>query len=40
MNVGGISLAENHHGFWLLVFIVASFTALAGWWAFRHSRNI
>jgi zinc transporter len=40
MNVGGIPLAENHHGFWLLVFIVASFTALAGWWAFRRRRNL
>jgi zinc transporter len=40
MNVGGIPLAENHHGFWLLVFLVASFTALAGWWAFRRSRKL
>lgn len=39
MNVGGIPLAENHHGLWLLVAIAASFTALAGWWAFRRSRN-
>jgi len=31
MNVGGIPLAENHHGFWLLVAIVATFTVLAGW---------
>ncbi|GAB5094661.1 transporter [Caballeronia sp. HLA56] len=40
MNVGGIPLAENHHGFWLLVLIVASFTVLAGWWAFRRRRNM
>ncbi|SAK41236.1 Mg2 transporter protein CorA family protein [Caballeronia glebae] len=39
MNVGGIPLAENHHGFWLLVVIVATFTALAGWWAFRRRRD-
>lgn len=40
MNVGGIPFAENHHGFWLLVVIVATFTALAGWWAFRRRRDI
>jgi zinc transporter len=36
MNVGGIPFAENRHGFWLMVFIVAGFTALAGWWTFRR----
>ncbi|CAG9204181.1 Magnesium transporter CorA [Paraburkholderia tropica] len=36
MNVGGIPLAENHHGFWLMVLVVASFTALLGWWVFRR----
>ncbi|MBB3102220.1 transporter [Azomonas macrocytogenes] len=35
MNVGGIPLAENAHGFWLLVALVASFTLLAGHLAFR-----
>jgi zinc transporter len=40
MNVGGVPLAENHHGFWLLVAIVASFTVLAGWWAFRRRRDM
>ncbi|GGD65944.1 magnesium transporter CorA [Caballeronia grimmiae] len=40
MNVGGIPLAENHHGFWLLVLVVATFTALAGWWAFRRRRDM
>jgi zinc transporter len=35
MNVGGIPLAENHHGFWLMVLIVAGFTVLLGWWVFR-----
>ncbi len=33
MNVDGISF------FWLLVVIVASFTALAGWLAFRRSKR-
>lgn len=36
MNVGGIPLAENRHGFWLMVMFVASFTALAAWWTFRR----
>lgn len=36
MNVGGIPLAENRHGFWLMVMIVASFTTLAAWWTFRR----
>jgi len=37
MNVGGIPLAENHHGFWILVAVVASFTAAAAWVAFRKA---
>ncbi|MFZ4288614.1 transporter [Variovorax sp. HJSM1_2] len=35
MNVGGIPLAENSHGFWWIVALVIGFTALAGWWAMR-----
>ncbi|WP_166359356.1 transporter [Pseudomonas akapageensis] len=35
MNVGGIPLADDPEGFWVLVALVASFTALAGRWAFR-----
>ncbi|MFC0711491.1 transporter [Azorhizophilus paspali] len=35
MNVDGIPLAENPHGFWVLVALVATFTALAGFRAFR-----
>lgn len=35
MNVGGIPFGDNPHGFWLLVALVASFTVLAGRWAFR-----
>ena len=37
MNVGGIPLAGNHHGFILLVVIVGVCTLLAGWYAFRRS---
>ena len=35
MNVGGIPLADNPHGFWILMALVASFTAVAAWVAFR-----
>lgn len=35
MNVGGIPLSDHPHGFWILAMLVVSFTALAGWWAFR-----
>jgi zinc transporter len=36
MNVGGIPLAENRHGFWVMVLTVLGMTALAGWWGFRR----
>jgi zinc transporter len=36
MNVGGIPLAENRHGFWVMVLLVMGFTGLAGWWGFRR----
>lgn len=36
MNVGGIPLAQAAHGFLTLVLLVAVFTAVAGWWAFRR----
>lgn len=39
MNVGGIPFAENRHGFWLMVILVAGFTGLAGWWVFRRRRD-
>jgi len=35
MNVGGIPLAQEPHGFAVIVAFVVGFTALAGWWAFR-----
>jgi zinc transporter len=35
MNVGGIPLATDPKGFWVLVALVATFTLLAGRWAFR-----
>lgn len=36
MNVGGIPLAQDPLGFWTIVAIVATFTLVAGWWAFRR----
>ncbi len=38
MNVGGIPLAENKQGFWIVVLIIASFTAIAAWVALRKKR--
>jgi len=39
MNVGGIPLAGESHGFWVVVAIVASFTGVAGVLAFRQPRD-
>jgi len=39
MNVGGVPLAQHAHGFWIVVAIVASITAIAGHWAFRRRRD-
>jgi zinc transporter len=36
MNVGGIPLAEHPHGFLWVVLLIASFTAIAGWYAFKR----
>ncbi len=36
MNVGGIPLAQHENGFWIVVTIVATFTAFAGWLAFKR----
>jgi len=38
MNVGGIPLAEHKHGFWIVVAIIVTFTAVAAWMAFRKKR--
>jgi len=39
MNVGGIPLAEDPGGFYVIVAIIVSFTVLAGWLAFRRKRD-
>lgn len=39
MNVGGIPLAQNDHGFWIVAAMIASFTAIAVWFAFLKQRE-
>ncbi|HEX8596118.1 MAG TPA: transporter [Pseudomonas sp.] len=39
MNVGGIPLASDPEGFWVLVALVATFTLIVGRWAFRKNRD-
>lgn len=39
MNVGGVPLAQDAHGFWIVVGVVLTFTAVAGWFAFRRQRR-
>jgi zinc transporter len=39
MNVGGLPLAQDRHGFWLVVALVASITTLAAWLVVRSRRR-
>jgi len=39
MNVGGIPLAEDDHGFWLVAGIVATFTVIACWIVVRRQNR-
>jgi zinc transporter len=39
MNVGGVPLAQSEHGFWIVVAIVATFTAVAVALLFRKPRD-
>jgi zinc transporter len=39
MNVGGIPLAQNESGFWVIVGVVAAFTLAAVWLVFRRRGN-
>jgi len=39
MNVGGIPLADNAHGFWVIVALLAGFTLAAAWLALRWGRD-
>jgi zinc transporter len=39
MNVGGVPLAKEENGFWIIVGVVAAFTLVAVWIAFRRRRD-
>jgi zinc transporter len=39
MNVGGVPLAQHAHGFWIVVVIVTTFTAIAGGIVIRRQRR-
>ena len=39
MNVGGIPLAQDAHGFWIVVTVVLAFTAIAAWATRRRRRH-
>ena len=39
MNVGGIPLASDDHGFWLVVAFIVFFTGIAVWFAFKRRRD-
>jgi len=39
MNVGGIPLAQDPNGFWVIAAIVASFTCFAGWLVYFKQRD-
>lgn len=39
MNVGGIPLADHPAGFWIVVAVIVSFTAIAAWVVFRKDRD-
>lgn len=39
MNVGGVPLAQHENGFWIVVAIVATFTVIAGWLAFKKNNK-
>ncbi len=39
MNVGGIPLADERHGFWIALGLVAAFTTVAGWLLLRLQRQ-
>ncbi len=39
MNVGGVPLAQDPWGFWIIVAVVLTFTAVAGWFTLRKREN-
>jgi len=39
MNVGGIPLAQEEYGFWIIATLIAAFTGIAGWFAIFKKRD-
>jgi zinc transporter len=39
MNVGGIPMAQEPHGFWVVVAIIAIFSGIAFWYSFKKQRD-
>jgi zinc transporter len=39
MNVGGVPLADHPEGFWIVVAVIVSFTAIAAWIVLRKDRD-
>ncbi len=39
MNVGGIPLGDHPHGFWIVLAVIVTFTAAAGWFAMRKQNS-
>jgi zinc transporter len=39
MNVGGVPLADDPRGFWVVALVVLAFTAVAGWMVFGRARR-
>jgi zinc transporter len=39
MNVGGVPMAQDPEGFWIVATIVALFTAVAGWLVYRKQQD-
>jgi len=39
MNVGGIPLAQETYGFWIIVALIVAFTGIAAWFAIFKKRD-
>jgi zinc transporter len=39
MNVGGIPLAQDENGFWVIAALILAFAGVAAWWVARHRND-
>ena len=39
MNVGGIPLAQDENGFWIIAASILAFAGVATWWVTRHRKD-